>query len=457
MNGLMMVTGRIPFRHSLLLLVVLFFLLPAVPLQAQDCRDVDLAFTFLEVDGNGLITFDDLSIASYEVMACEVETNPPGFYECDLDTEYFTVETPSCLIPDFDPDNTYWYGVTGRTTEGCLIAGRARDYRPREKHSEVKEIEGTLSVPVLLPPENVAFNPGGTTVTWDAVADAKGYIVEWRQDPDDSWTRAENDDTSYDIPNFETDVPYSVRVLTVNSEGVAGPASDIVDWTPPNAPRNLRIKSDGKVTWDEVEEADHYLTDWIKDQRGSSQILAQASNKMNDQKTNDNQYIIPNFNPGSDYNVYTRSVNSNNAKSARAFARYNPPPPPSNLDIDAYGIVTWDAVSEANHYLVDWIKGSSPWNRENQASTNRFSISNFDATKDYIATVRSVTTGDVESFPAVAQSWSPPTVRPPTKLSIRVSALSSGRQQAKLPVTQPTGASKTEPGATIFQLMLPTH
>ena len=28
--------------------------------------------------------------------------------------------------------------------------------------------------------------------------------------------------------------------------------------------------------------------------------------------------------------------------------------------IDEYGEVTWDEVSEAVHYLVDWIKGPSP-------------------------------------------------------------------------------------------------
>ena len=95
-----------------------------------------------------------------------------------------------------------------------MYPGRARDYWPPEEETGKEEIAGPPSIPVLLPPENVAFDPGGTTVTWDAVPDADGYIVEWRQDEDDPWTRVETDDTTYDIPNFDTALPWSVRILT---------------------------------------------------------------------------------------------------------------------------------------------------------------------------------------------------------------------------------------------------
>ncbi len=388
-------------------------------MQAADCDDYDdVEFTFLEMDENGLITFDDLSLASYEVMACEIVPDPLVRLACDFDTDYFTVETPSYQIPDFDPGNIYWYGMTGLTTDGCFIAGRARDYWPPVEVPEPEQIPDPTPFPVLLPPENVAFDPGGTTVTWDAVPDAAGYIVEWRQGADDPWTRVETVNTTYDIPNFDTSVPYSVRILTVNSEDVAGPASDIVDWTPPGAPRNLRINNDGSVTWDDDEDADHYLTGWLKNHEGSAQFAAQAGNQMQDQRTETNVYNIPDFNPGSDYNADTRTVNEHNAKSARAFARYNPPPAPDNVVIDEYGEVTWDAVTEATHYLVDWIKGPSPWDRENQVTPASFTISNFDAAADYIVTLRSVNSQNVESFPPVSQSWTPPTVDPPTKLRI---------------------------------------
>ena len=227
---------------------------------------------------------------------------------------------------------------------------------------------------------------------------------------------------SYDIPNFDTTLPYSVRILTVNSDDVAGPASDIVDWTPPDAPQNMRINRDGSVTWDEAEDADHYLTDWIKNTQGNAQsraqFRAQAGNQMDDQRTETSQYNIPDFDPGSDYDANTRTVNEHNAKSARAFARYNPPPSPGNLNIDEYGEVTWDAVSEAVHYLVDWIKGPSPWNRENQVTTNSFSIPDFDAASDYIVTVRSVNSSDVESYPPIGKAWVPPTVGPPEDVKI---------------------------------------
>ena len=407
---------RLPCWLPLLLLL----LLAAVPLRAADCDEFDdLVFTYVQVDENGLITWDDLSIAGYEVMACEIDPGPPVHWLCDYPEDYNIVETTSYQIPDFNSEKIYWYGVAGLPADGCYISGRARDYWPPEEETgDENVIDDPPPAAVLLPPENVAFDPGGTTVTWDPVTDADGYIVEWRQDADDPWTRVENDDISYDIPNFDTTLPYSVRVLTVNTDDVAGPASDIVDWTPPAAPKNMRINSDGSVTWDDAEDADHYLTGWNKNTRGSAQFRARAADQMQDQRTETSQYVIPDFDPGSDYDANTRSVNEHNAKSARAFARYNPPPSPGNLNIDEYGVVTWDPVSEAVHYLVDWIKGPSPWNRENQVTTNSFAIPDFDAASDYIATVRSVNANDVESYPPIGTAWVPPTVEPPEDVKI---------------------------------------
>ena len=402
---------------------LLLLLLAAAPLQAADCDEYDdVVFTFVQVDENGLITWDDLSIAAYEVMACEID-GPPHNMGCDYPDDYYQVTTVSYQIPDFDPEKVYWYGVSGLPADECYISGHARDYWPPEEETEDENvIDDPPPADVLQPPENVAFDPGGTTVTWDDVTDADGYIVEWRQDANDAWTRVNDDDTSYDIPNFDTTLPYSVRILTVNTDDVAGPASDIVDWTPPAAPRNMRIHRDGSVTWDEAEDADHYLTGWVKNTQGNAQsraqFRAQAGNQMDDQRTETNQYIIPDFDPGSDYDANTRSVTEHNAKSARSFARYNPPPSPSNLNIDEYGVVTWDTVSEAVHYLVDWIKGPSPWNRENQVTLNSFSIPDFDAASDYIVTVRSVNSSNVESYPPIGTAWVPPTVGPPDDVKI---------------------------------------
>ena len=413
----MMAIHLLPGRRALLALLVLLLLLFASSAVTAVCEYDGPFFTFLEIDENGLITWDDLSFASYKVMVCEVD-GPPYHMGCDYPEDYHTVTTPSYQTPDFDPEKVYWFGVTGNTAEDCFIAGRARDYWPPEEETEEEESTDPPPVPVLLPPENVTFDPGGTTVTWDAVPDADGYIVEWRQDEDDPWTRVETDDTSYDIPNFDTAIPWSVRILTVNSEDVAGPASDTVGWTPPEAPRNLRINSDGRVTWEDAEDADHYLTGWNKHAQNSAQFRAQAGNQMQDQRSETNEYDIPDFDPGSDYDANTRSVNEHNAKSARAFARYNPPPSPGNLNIDEYGVVTWDPVSEAVHYLVDWIKGPSPWNRENQVTLNSFSIPDFDAASDYIVTVRSVNANDVESYPPIGKAWVPPTVEPPEDVKI---------------------------------------
>ena len=123
---------RLPCWLPLLLLL----LLAAVPLQAEHCDEYeDVAFTFLKIDENGLITWDDLSIASYEVMACEIDPGPPVYWSCD-DEDYHTVTTVSYQIPDFDPEQPHWYGISGLPEDGCYIPGIARDYWPSEKETE---------------------------------------------------------------------------------------------------------------------------------------------------------------------------------------------------------------------------------------------------------------------------------------------------------------------------------
>ena len=208
----MMAFRLLPGRRALLALLVFLLLLFASSAVTAVCEYDGPVFTFMEMDENGLITWDDLSIASYEVMLCVID-GPPYNMRCDYPEDYYTVTTTSYQVPDFDAEKIYWYGVTGRTADGCHIAGRASDRWPPEEETEDENVvTDPPPADVLLPPENVAFDPGGTTVTWDDVTDADGYIVEWRQDANDPWTRVNNDDTSYDIPNFDTAVPYSVRV-----------------------------------------------------------------------------------------------------------------------------------------------------------------------------------------------------------------------------------------------------
>lgn len=45
-------------------------------------------------------------------------------------------------------------------------------------------------------------------------------------------------------------------------------------------------------------------------------------------------------------------------------------------------MVTWDTVSQATHYLVNWRKENDAWNEDNQVTTERFTIPNCDAVAD---------------------------------------------------------------------------
>ncbi len=137
-------------------------------------------------------------------------------------------------------------------------------------------------------------------------------------------------------------------------------------WTPPGAPKNLRINNDGSVTWDTVEEADQYKVGW--NQQGGAQSQArtftiQSSTNMQDVPVVQPEYDIPDFDPGSDYSANVRTVTEAGAESARSFTTRDVPPSPDGLEISEFGVVTWNAVAEATHYLVNWRRATRPGTR----------------------------------------------------------------------------------------------
>ncbi|MCY3720279.1 MAG: hypothetical protein OXG07_12070 [Anaerolineaceae bacterium] len=69
-----------------------------------------------------------------------------------------------------------------------------------------------------------------------------------------------------------------------------------------------------------------------------------------------------------------RTVTEAGAESARFFTTRDVPPSPDGLEISEFGVVTWNAVTEATHYLVNWRKGDEAWNEDNQVATERFTI-----------------------------------------------------------------------------------
>ncbi|MCE2489271.1 MAG: hypothetical protein J4G17_04765 [Anaerolineae bacterium] len=119
------------------LLLSLFPFVPTIHAQDVDCDQYnDVAFTFLEVDETGPITFDDLGAGyTYEFIVCEVVPDPNTgalLFGCDYPEEYYSVSTNSYQIADWDEQGIYWYGVTGFTPDECYISGRARDYNYTE-------------------------------------------------------------------------------------------------------------------------------------------------------------------------------------------------------------------------------------------------------------------------------------------------------------------------------------
>ncbi len=379
-------TGR--FLLALALPVLLLAaLLPAAAQDDDDGYDGP-EFTWVHLNEDGRITVEDLSDpeVTYHYRVCIWVAGEEGW---DCSHEYASVSTPYHEIRDWD-SSARWMIYMHAYKGDDLIPGTARTFPPYDSDA------APTPVPVVLTaPTGLAIAESGV-VSWDGVAQADHYFVDWQKNTDDWNPNNRSNVTSFAIPDFDAAADYRVDVWAVASDDTTGPVSRAT-WLPPGAPANLAISASGQVSWDEVSDADHYLLDWQTNQDAWSR----------DNQVSATTFEIANFDPVADYRVEVRAVATDSAEGPAASATRFPPEAPSNLAISDSGAVTWDAVTDAVHYLVNWLKGDDDWGSDNRVTSNSFDLPSFDAGAHYGALVRAVAADGAQS-PAVLVTRTPP-------------------------------------------------
>ena len=216
---------------------------------------------------------------------------------------------------------------------------------------------------------DVAAVPGSMTelaVTWTAVASASGYRVEWKgpgqsYSPSERLHTAGSGATSYTISGLSGGTTYDVRVtarVTVVGETVdGGSASDTGETgtglaglaASPVAGSATRLS----VTWDAVADAELYRVRWKSGGGGYG----------SGRDTTGTSYVVTGLSAGTAYTVQVTAIDTDadpDAELAKGEVGAETFAALTGLEVAASAgsatelSVTWDAVSGASGYRVQW-------------------------------------------------------------------------------------------------------
>ena len=205
-------------------------------------------------------------------------------------------------------------------------------------------------------------------VSWSAVANADGYLVQWVVPGQsfDTATQASVTGTSYTIPVLRFSTDYRIRVIATRTGAPnAAPSETVNARTNPLAPPGqvsgvqAAALSDTEiiVSWSREARSDGYLVQW-----------AAAGESFDDTRQAIGagiRHTITGLEPSTDYRIRviaTRTGATNGPPSEPATATTNAPPTPGQVPggvqastlSDTEISVSWSAADHATAYVVEW-------------------------------------------------------------------------------------------------------
>ena len=292
-----------------------------------------------------------------------------------------------------DYDDTRQAAITGGATTSYTITGlnAGTEYAVRVIATRINADDGSPSVEVTgipkasAPPQvtdvQVAMGIEQLEVSWTALPDADGYKVQWKSgDEQYDDTRqaviSGGETVRHAIPSLTPGTEYTVRVIAIKAHADDGLPSEEVIGTPraePPAQVTDVALSVGiehlAVSWDAVSEADGYKVEWKSGNEAydeSRQAVVTGGDSVG--------HTITHLTPGTEYTVRviaTREHADDGAPSEEVTGIPKAEPPaqvtgvavaPGHEELQ----VSWDVVSDASGYKVEWKSGSEDYAEERQ-------------------------------------------------------------------------------------------
>ncbi len=247
-------------------------------------------------------------------------------------------------------------------------------------------------------------------VAWNEVADADGYKVQWKSGDEDyvedrQALIAGGETLSYTISGLTAGTEYTVRVIATKENADDGRPSIAVTGTPSAV--SLSQVQDVVVTagigqlnmsWAAVSDAGGYRVQWKSgevDYAETREAVLSGGGTVN--------YTIAGLDAGTEYTVRviaTREFADDGVPSAEVVGvpKASPPAQVTGVAVEA-GLeeleVSWDAVSDASGYKVQWKSGSEDYAEDRQVTllggeTTSYTI--IDLTADTEYTLRVIAT-----------------------------------------------------------------
>ena len=295
---------------------------------------------------------------------------------------------------------------TEYTVRVIAVMANADDALPSSK---------VTGVPKAQPPEKVTevaveAGVGELEVSWMEVSDADGYKVHWKsgdEEYDDSRQAvlSGSDMASHSISGLIAGTEYTVRVIATKAHADDGAPSGEVSGTPKSEPPAQVTGVAAavgveqlQVFWTAVSDADGYKVQWKQFSEGYSEsrqaVVAGGGT---------NSYSIMDLTPGAQYSVRviaTKLHADDGAPSEEVTGTPKATPPAQVTGVAAEpGFeelgVSWDAVSDADGYKVQWKSGTEDYDEARQVAllggeTTRYTI--IDLTADTQYTIRVIAT-----------------------------------------------------------------
>ena len=284
------------------------------------------------------------------------------------DSSYVSVTldalTTSCILDDLDCGATYRWRVRALGDNGAYL-----------NSAYCEPQTARISDPVQLDPPS---NPSETdktetsiTVAWDAVPNASGYKLLWKNKTDSSYTtiRLDASTTSYELADLDNGATYIWKVRAqgdngayLNSSYCAPQTARIVDSVHLDAPSNPseidKTETTITVAWDAVENASGYQLIWKN--KNDSSYVSVALDALT------TSYILDDLDSDATYRWRVRALGDNDAYLNSAYCelqtvrivepiKLDTPSNPSEIDKTETTItVAWDAVENASGYQLIW-------------------------------------------------------------------------------------------------------
>ena len=366
-----------------------------------------------------------------------------GFDSADREAVIDGGTTTGYTIPSLEAGTEY-------TVQVSAVKDNAEDGPPSEPAT------GTPAAPLPGQVAGVSVVPevGQLTVTWSPAADATGYKVQWKSGAQEFGADREAviagaTATEYTIPSLQAGTEYSVQVIATNQDGEEGEPSLAVDATPKTAPPeqvvNVTVDPGVEqlaVSWDEVADASGYQVQW----KSGAQGFGAAREAVIDGGTT-TEYTIQSLEPGTEYTVQVTATRENADDGLPSAAVTGTPLAPASGQVSgvrvAAGVeqltVTWNPVSEATGYQVQWRSGEDQdfATADVPGDTTEYTIQSLEAGTEYTVQVIATKENAEDGAPSAAVTGIP---RAPAPGQVTNVTVTPGMEQLAVSWDAVTGA-----------------